>query len=329
MVRRTDPARRVTGGLCKTSPPQSKPEASSRPSRDPRDSDSAMESSESDDEGGMEELVAMASRSMRAKMAESASATSSAAAAEAGTSTATSAASFMIDKRPSAEDEQQAEVIVPDLSGPKPGKSSWRKKQIQLSSELDPGIDVGETYLNLDNRHPTAETATMTNILMKDRQDEEIMKKSVVTPDFEQKHSVPPYKETVKQLKKKRKEEREASTGRKWFDMKAPELTAETKNDLDVLKMRKVLDPKRFYKKNDREAYPKYFQMGTVEDSPADFYRSRVPKKDRKATIVDELLADAEFRKYNKKKYSDVQEKLRKKRPSGASRHMKRLKKQK
>lgn len=34
-------------------------------------------------------------------------------------------------------------------------------------------------------------------------------------------------------------------------------------------------------------------------DSPLDFYSSRIPKKERKRTIVEELLADAEFRRYS------------------------------
>lgn len=37
-------------------------------------------------------------------------------------------------------------------------------------------------------------------------------------------------------------------------------------------------------------------QVGTVVDSPADFYHSHIPKKQRKRTMVEELLADAEFR---------------------------------
>lgn len=101
--------------------------------------------------------------------------------------------------------------------------------------------------------------------------------------------------------------------------MKAPEVSQELKGDLQVLKMRGSLDPKRFYKKNDRDGFPKYFQVsssvtfllvrppsvssselcvqvGTVVDSPLDFYHSRVPKKERKRTMVEELLTDAEFR---------------------------------
>ena len=43
--------------------------------------------------------------------------------------------------------------------------------------------------------------------------------------------------------------------------MPATELTEERKHDLAVLQMRKVLDPKRFYKAHDLKAAPKYFQV--------------------------------------------------------------------
>ena len=56
-------------------------------------------------------------------------------------------------------------------------------------------------------------------------------------------------------------EERDKSTGDGWFNMKAPELTPELKADLKVIKMRGALDPKRFYKKSDRDGLPKFFQV--------------------------------------------------------------------
>lgn len=56
--------------------------------------------------------------------------------------------------------------------------------------------------------------------------------------------------------------EREKTSGDGWFNMKAPELTEELKNDLKAQQMRSAMDPKRFYKKNDREGFPKYFQVG-------------------------------------------------------------------
>ncbi len=109
-----------------------------------------------------------------------------------------------------------------------------------------------------------------------------------------------------KKVQKLRRVEREKTKGADWFHMPAPEMTEEKKRDLEVLRMRSVIDPKRFYKKNDTEAPPKYFQIGKVIDSPADFYTDRVAKKKRRSTLVDELMADAEFRKYNKRKYTEI-----------------------
>ena len=40
-----------------------------------------------------------------------------------------------------------------------------------------------------------------------------------------------------------------------------------------------------------------YLQVGTVVAGSADFYSSRIPKGQRKQTLVDELLADTEFRR--------------------------------
>lgn len=41
-------------------------------------------------------------------------------------------------------------------------------------------------------------------------------------------------------------------------------------------------------------------------DSPLDYYNNRLTRKERKKTLVDELLADAEFNKYNKRKYQEI-----------------------
>lgn len=38
-------------------------------------------------------------------------------------------------------------------------------------------------------------------------------------------------------------------------------------------------------------------QMGKVVESAADFYHARIPKKQRKATLLDEVMADADLRK--------------------------------
>ncbi|KAF4110180.1 deoxynucleotidyltransferase terminal-interacting protein 2 [Onychostoma macrolepis] len=183
-----------------------------------------------------------------------------------------------------------------------------KKPLIQLSSAIDTGLkmkELGGLYISFDGNKPKSlsNSSKAQNDL---NNPDELLKKSVIVPDFEKKDAVPPYSESKHAAKLKRKAEREKTTGDGWFNMRAPELTEELKNDLKALKMRSAMDPKRFYKKNDREGPPKYFQVGTVVDSPVDFYSSRIPKKQRKRTMVEELLADAEFRSYNKKKYQEI-----------------------
>ncbi|XP_018582331.2 deoxynucleotidyltransferase terminal-interacting protein 2 isoform X1 [Scleropages formosus] len=183
-----------------------------------------------------------------------------------------------------------------------------KKPVMELSSSIDPGLKVkemGGLYITFDGTRSKAASDTLKK-LKEQKNIDELLKKSIIGPDFERKDSVPPYKESKKALKLKRREEREKTTGDGWFNMKAPEMTQELKNDLQALKMRSAVDPKRFYKKNDREGFPKYLQVGTVVECPLDFYHSRIPKKQRKRTIVEELLADAEFRNYNKKKYKEI-----------------------
>ncbi|NXA96813.1 TDIF2 protein, partial [Melanocharis versteri] len=177
---------------------------------------------------------------------------------------------------------------------------------LRLSSSIDPGLSIkklGGLYISFDAKNQKPRSSVIEPLKKKKDQ---LLQKSVITPDFEKKECVPPYRESLHQLKKQRRAEREKTTGDGWFGMKAPEITSELKNDLKVLKMRASLDPKHFYKKNDRDGLPKYFQVGTVVDSPIDFYHSRIPKKQRKRTIVEELLADSEFRRYNKKKYQEI-----------------------
>ncbi|XP_061634931.1 deoxynucleotidyltransferase terminal-interacting protein 2 [Phyllopteryx taeniolatus] len=178
----------------------------------------------------------------------------------------------------------------------------------EMSSRIDPGINMrqlGGLYITFDGSKSKPGSSSVHRPKEKMDQDE-VMKKSVLGPDFEKKDTVPPYSESKHALKQKRRVEREKTTGDAWFNMKAPELSNELKGDLKLLKMRASMDPKRFYKKNDRDGFAKYFQMATVVDNPVDFYHSRIPKKQRKRTMVEELLADAEFRSNNKKKFQKI-----------------------
>lgn len=83
--------------------------------------------------------------------------------------------------------------------------------------------------------------------------------------------------------------------------MPVGDLTEQAKNDLAVIKMRSGLHKDRFYKANDNDNLPKFFAMGTIVDDATDFYSSRVPRKDQKKTILEELINDAKVKKLVKK----------------------------
>ncbi|KAL2737334.1 deoxynucleotidyltransferase terminal-interacting protein 2 [Vespula maculifrons] len=154
---------------------------------------------------------------------------------------------------------------------------------------------------------------------------DKILKKSAIKPGFERLERTPSFIESRRCLRAKKIAEREKNKGKDWFNLPATEVTDEIKHDLEIIQMRSVLDPKHFYKKNDLKVLPKYFQIGKVIYSPIDYYSNRLTKKERKNTIVEELLADAEFAKYNKRKYKEIIEE-KNKRHCKAHKHAKRLK---
>lgn len=85
--------------------------------------------------------------------------------------------------------------------------------------------------------------------------------------------------------------------------------------------MRAALDPTHFYKKNDLKALPKFFQIGTVLPSALEPSHGYNTRKAKKRTIVEELLEDAEFQRYNKRKYKEVKAEKMKAGPKKAYRN--------
>ena len=85
-------------------------------------------------------------------------------------------------------------------------------------------------------------------------------------------------------------------------------MTPELERDLKVLRMRSALDPKRFYKK-DKTPISEHFHVGRIVEGATDFSSGRMKRKERKQTLVDELLQDStDRRKWLKKRYLEVQQ---------------------
>lgn len=93
------------------------------------------------------------------------------------------------------------------------------------------------------------------------------------------------------------------------------------KREFQLLRMRGILDGKKHFKKDNRkDAFPQYSQMGTLVEGPTEYYSARVSRKDRKQTLVEEVLASEANSKY-KGRYDKIQEK----KMSGKKGHYKKM----
>jgi len=101
----------------------------------------------------------------------------------------------------------------------------------------------------------------------------------------------------------------DTTAGKGWFCMVPTPMTDELKTDLSILKNRNYLDPKRFYKKADRSSGSKLMMgVGTVIEGAAEFYSSRLAKKERRTNLTEEIMADPDAAGYTKRKYKSMQQ---------------------
>ncbi|KAK1231203.1 dTDP-fucopyranose mutase [Marasmius sp. AFHP31] len=117
--------------------------------------------------------------------------------------------------------------------------------------------------------------------------------------------------------KRERKELRNKTAGPDWFDMPAPSEAdlPRLHREVEALRLRNQLDPKRFYRKDEGEGkgikgLPKHFAMGTIVSESTPFGGAsgqNLTRAERKRTLVDELVDDAEAKRYAKKKFQDLQ----------------------
>lgn len=103
---------------------------------------------------------------------------------------------------------------------------------------------------------------------------------------------------------RKGKSERADTAGAGWGHMRAPTLTPELKRELLIVKMRGALDPKRFYRSADGgKSLPKHFQMGTMVEGAEDGAHNRLTKRERKGSMLQELMSDGTLRRRAKSQF--------------------------
>lgn len=96
------------------------------------------------------------------------------------------------------------------------------------------------------------------------------------------------------------------TAGAEWFDLPRTVATPEFKREMQMIEMRSVLDPHRHYKK-EKVIVPTFSEVGTVIEGPTEYYSSRIAKRDRKKTFVEEIMAAEEESGRYKRKYQDIQ----------------------
>lgn len=73
--------------------------------------------------------------------------------------------------------------------------------------------------------------------------------------------------------------------------------------------MRDVLDSKRFYRKDSSRALvPQFSSVGTIVEGPTDFFNARLTKKERKRTLLEEVLETEDATRRFKSKYGQIQD---------------------
>ncbi|EME26606.1 rRNA-processing protein fcf2 [Galdieria sulphuraria] len=110
--------------------------------------------------------------------------------------------------------------------------------------------------------------------------------------------------EQQREMKKKRE-----TLGRDWFNMPAiPSNDIETQKAVKLLHLRRFIYPNRFYKSLGTEkSSHRFYQVGTVQDQPEEFFSNRLPRKERKNTFVEEFLSDPDLRTRTKERFKKIQ----------------------
>ncbi|ETN80927.1 hypothetical protein RB195_020997 [Necator americanus] len=228
----------------------------------------------------------------------------------------------------SSEDEGDgtSRTALPVVS--KDFKIPWRKERSKHDSADFFVLDtVGRTEepvsesstSSSENVKPKTDISAPATVMLDERV-EKLLDKAVCGPSFEKNYGETASLIGRRAAKRLRKLEREKTMGKEWFDIPATELTEEAKTDLELLQMRAAIDPLAFYRRSDRTVLPKYFQVGRVVDAPEDYYSGRLTKKERKNTMLDELLFDPQFSRSKREKFNAIQ-KFEKKKRRGTFQH--------
>ncbi|XP_034669257.1 deoxynucleotidyltransferase terminal-interacting protein 2 [Drosophila subobscura] len=222
-----------------------------------------------------------------------------------------------------------SDAVNSSLAGTKPAPSKVAMQLDEMTRKVEAAVDNSiKNKKDHRKRFTEVDCSCEPDLIIRTENVEKDMLNSrrVLDPGLAQRTALPSVgkrKQTILN-----RAERAKTKGSGWFDLPATEVTEEMRNELKIIQMRSVLNPKQFYKKNDLKVLPKYFQIGTVQHSALDHYKEKNTRKAKKS-LVDQLLEDEAFQKFNKRKYNEVIQRTDKYAHRKAMKKMKKLKKNK
>ena len=180
-----------------------------------------------------------------------------------------------------------------------------------LKNEEIDEIESNNENIKIDkpNKQKNSDFLNEKDLLTYKKKSEEVMSKYCTL--YSKENAVKPLNENYLE-KKRRREENRNSTGPKWFNMKAPELTTELKQELKAVQLGKLSEPFQFHKKNDRKGYAKFFQIGTIQDNILDGKANRLKKHEIKNRIAEQLLDYDLEQNFTLRKFNEYQEQRKK-----------------
>ncbi len=180
-----------------------------------------------------------------------------------------------------------------------------------LKNEEIDEIESDNENIKIDkpNKQKNSDFLNEKDLLTYKKKSEEVMSKYCTL--YSKENAVKPLNENYLE-KKRRREENRNSTGPKWFNMKAPELTTELKQELKAVQLGKLSEPFQFHKKNDRKGYAKFFQIGTIQDNILDGKSNRLKKNEIKNRIAEQLLDYDLEQNFTLRKFNEYQEQRKK-----------------
>ena len=191
----------------------------------------------------------------------------------------------------------------------------YRKLSNEDNKEVLKDDNIEESKLEIENNNKNLKNninedfLNEKEILNTKKKNEEIISKYCTL--YNKNNQIKPLNENFLE-KKRRREENMKTTGPKWFNMKAPELTTEIKQELKAVQLGRLSEPFQFHKKSDRKGYAKFFQIGTIQDNILDGKASRLKKSEIKNRIAEQLLDFDIEQNFTLRKFNEYQEKRKK-----------------